>query len=295
MAEILQNIGVDVNANVVARMQQRYAMEVNNALRTKDNELLRSVYERAVALPYTTTAAELSAAGTGFVLDGVLFSGNESLNVCFKEGVPHVLKVCNPTEYDRANEWIKAYNGMGPSPHIIGLETFYKHRDSGSKYFIFMRLHPITLEALPEMSTTVLLRFYTQMSAALEYIHEAEFAHMDFKPANILITSDGDFILADLGSIVRFGEKSESTSAYLPREMCAKDGARPIASANVDWWMMAVTVCEKVCGYGAGHGAESARKSDILSMLSKLGEKEDKKEGERVKEVVGTLLGRLDS
>jgi hypothetical protein len=67
--------------------------------------------------------------------------------------------------------------------------------------------------------------------------------------------------------------------------------------------MMAVTICEKACGYNAGHGAESAKKGDILAMLSKLGEKEDKTEGEkareeeheRVKEIVGALLGRLGS
>jgi hypothetical protein len=282
-------MAVDVNANVVARMQQRYAAEVNNALRTNDFEHLRTIYERSAALPYTTTAAELSAAGTGFVLDGVLFSGNESLNVCFKEGVPHVLKVCTHTEYVRANEWMKACEDRVACPHIIGLETYCKGRDAGSKYFVFMRLHPITLEALPAMSATVLLRFFTQMSAALEFIHDTGFAHMDFKPSNILITSDGDFILADLGSIARVGSRSESTRVYLPREMCSRDVARPIASAIVDWWMMAVTMCEKVCGYDAGHGAESARESDIRSMLHELGEKE----GAGVKEVVDVLLGRL--
>ena len=288
-------MGTDVDANVVARMHQRYAAEVSIALFTNDNKLLSAVYERAAALPNAATAAELSAGGTGYVLVGNNFSINASLNVCFKSGVPHVLKVCNSTEYDRANEWKEACGGMEPCPHIIGLETFCRRNDSGSKYFVFMPMHPITFEALPTMSATVLLRFYTQMSAALDFIHGAGFAHMDLKPSNILITSGGDFILADLGSIVRFGERTESTSAYLPYEICGRGEARPIASAILDWWMMAVTVCEKACGFGAGRGNASARKEQILTMLQKLGEKEGQKDGERVKEVVGALLGRLGS
>lgn len=281
VADILRGTGTEINDNVVARMMQRYSVEVSMALFTNDSGTMKSLYERAVALPNATTAAEMLAEGTGFVLDGVLFNGNDSLNVCFKEGVPHVLKVCTPTEYDRAIEWKKACVGMEPCPHIIGIETFCRRKDSGSKLFIFMPLHPITLEALPVMSATVLLRFYMQMSAALVFIHDAGFAHMDFKPANILITSGGDFILADLGSIVRFGEKSQSTSVYLPREMCGKGAARPIASASVDWWMMAVTVCEKACGYRAGLDTESAKKDRILDMLRTLGDRECDKAGDK--------------
>ena len=58
------------------------------------------------------------------------------------------------------------------------------------------------------------------------------------KPANILISSPGAFILADLGSVVRFDQRSACTRAYLPRE-CWVDDRSPIASPEVDWWMLA--------------------------------------------------------
>ena len=289
MADILRNMVSTVDNNVIYRMMRRYASAVNNALLTTDHELLKSIYEETAELPYSQTARELSADGTGYILDGVLLNGNESLNICFKEGLPYVLKVCNANEYDRAVVWLEACKKIEPSRHIIKIEAVCIPRGPRTKYFVFMPLYAITLESLPKMSTTVLLRFYAQMSGALEFIHEAGFAHMDFKPANILIAGDGDFVLADLGSIARMGHRSESTRAYLPREMWEATRSSPIASPKVDWWMMAVTLCEKVCGYGAGHGANSAKESNIMAMLHDLGDKED----ERVKTIVNALLARL--
>ena len=43
--------------------------------------------------------------GTGYVIEGLLINGNYSLNVCFKDGAPHVLKVLTPSEYNRMKAW----------------------------------------------------------------------------------------------------------------------------------------------------------------------------------------------
>lgn len=255
-------------------MMRHYAAAVNNALIGRDAELLSVLYEEAELLPYTQTAKELSAVGTGYVLDGLLINGNDSLNICFKEGVPHVLKVLNASEYDRVNAWKTAASESRESCRNIVL---FDAVNVNKKYFIFMPMYPITLESLPVMDTKVLHRFYRQMCDALSCFHRLGFAHMDFKPANILITGDGDFILADLGSVIRMGQRSESTKAYIPREIWDLGSSSPIASATVDWWMVAVTVCEKACGYKAGSGPESAKKDDIKAMLEKLGDVEENK------------------
>lgn len=86
------------------------------------------------------------------------------------------------------------------------------------------------------------------------------------KPANILITSSGDFILADLGSIVRVDQRSASTRAYLPREMWV-EGRPPLASPHVDWWMLAMTIYEKVCGGEIG-GSTEPTKEDVKKRLT---------------------------
>lgn len=79
-----------------------------------------------------------------------------------------------------------------------------------------------------------LRRFWEQMKDALHCFHGRGYAHMDVKPANILITANGDFLLADLGSLTTFGNRSESTKAYVPVDLW--DGRALIASASVDWW-----------------------------------------------------------
>ena len=233
---------------------------------------MMSVYDQALALPYTQTAKELSADGTGYMLNGTLIHGDESVNVCFKEGVPCVMKVCGHSEYARVCTWISACKDQGVvrSPYIIPIEAVQVLRGASAKYFFFMPLLPITLESLPETTTAVLLRLYNQMSDALKSLHAMGFAHMDVKPANILIANNGDFILADFGSIVPMGSRSESTPAYLPREMWNRERASPVASPMVDWWMLAVTVCEKACQYRAGEGAENATAQAIKGMLGEL-------------------------
>ena len=293
VVEILRNMeGRDaIDDNVVARMHRVLAAQVTNALLSHDDDLLVSIYHQALALPYTQTAKELSAEGTGYVLNGTLIHGDESVNVCFKEGVPYVMKVCGHSEYARVCAWILACKTRGVvlSPYIIQIEAVRVPRGATAKYFFFMPLHPITLESLPETTATVLLRLYNQMSNALKSLHAMDFAHMDIKPANILVANNGDFILADFGSIVPMGNRSESTPAYLPREMVSKDRASPIASPKVDWWMLAVTVCEKACGYRAGEGAENASMQAIKDMLDVL----SKQGGAEVRDIVEDLLGRL--
>lgn len=263
---------------------RHYAAAVNNALIAGDAELLSILYEEAELLPYTQTAKELSAADTGYVLDGLLINGNDSLNICFKGGVPYVLKVLNASEYDRVKAWKAAASELREScRYIVSFDAVNVNK----KYFIIMPMYPITLESLPVMDTKVLCRFYCQMHDALSCFHQLGFVHMDFKPANILINCDGDFILADLGSVIREGQRSESTQAYLPREKWDGGRSSPLASATIDWWMVAVTVCEKACGYKAGSGPESAKMDDIKAMLKELGDVKENKEW------VGQLLKYL--
>ena len=92
---------------------------------------------------------------------------------------------------------------------------------------------------------------------------------MDIKPSNILIATNGDFILTDLGSLVPFNNRSASTKAYVPRELwTSPSGPMPIADASVDWWMLAMTIFEKVCDGDIG-GVEVPE--DVrVELLSKL-------------------------
>ena len=102
---------------------------------------------------------------------------------------------------------------------------------------------------------------------ALEQLHAKGFAYSDIKPGNICLTEDGaSTVLIDLGSVARFGERTSSTQAYVPRDM-----ARGRASVALDWWMLAMTLAEKGCG--PDHmldisGTQEASKAELRDHLS---------------------------
>ena len=78
-----------------------------------------------------------------------------------------------------------------------------------------------------------------QIASALEYTHQHLIAHLDLKPANILITSDGDCKLADFGCSQFIEEKRNTTTrcyltgtfAYRAPELLK--GAAPTDKADV--------------------------------------------------------------
>lgn len=65
---------------------------------------------------------------------------------------------------------------------------------------------------------------------------------MDVKPANICYDDDS-YHLIDLGSIVPIGNRTSSTEAYIPSDL-----DKCYASAEIDWWMLGVTLAEYGCG-----------------------------------------------
>jgi serine/threonine protein kinase len=87
---------------------------------------------------------------------------------------------------------------------------------------------------------------------------------MDIKPSNICITNDGDFVVADLGSVEQFGVASQSTDAYIPSDHL-RNGRR--ASQDTDWWMLAVTLCEKMFQFPVGNAAPPTKR-EVLDILS---------------------------
>lgn len=117
--------------HVVARMIQRYGFVVDIALRTNDLALLARTYHNTAALPNTQTQSQLLTTD-GFVLDGNLFNGNDSLQICFREGRPHILKVISDIEYARCADWQRAC--PAPSRSIVP----FRLSAAFGKHFCFM-------------------------------------------------------------------------------------------------------------------------------------------------------------
>jgi serine/threonine protein kinase len=257
--------GHDINDQIYKRMNQRFGIQVNTAVVTRDRQLMYNLYKQAEELPSTTTTQHI--ASQGFILDGDLFRSNDGIRVAFRkmDGRPFAMKMCTLSEFERAKLWLEKSSGKEVSKFIVE-HIMEKFQD---KYFLFMPLYPAILESCELVSAYSLRNFYFQMVDALECLHQFGFIHNDVKPSNILISTEGNYILADLGSLTPPNARSASTRAYVPDDMWDAQANRIIqlAAPSTDWWMLAMTLYEKGCGGNIGSGAREPTKNELIKLL----------------------------
>lgn len=250
---------------VIRRAALRYGHLLTFAQNNDRADLAKEAYEMAASLPSLTTELHLLSA-SGIKLNGPLHEGS-ALSICFQGVRVLVLKPLDRTEHQRVSLFSQS---LPDGLTIAGITPFSLHvsREGSNKHYITMprymtSVEPLIFFEMPE----VIKKFWCQMRDAVKGLHALGFAHMDIKPANICITAGGDFMLVDLGSIVRFGERSASTPAYLPRHF-----GQMLACPSVDWWMLAMSLAEKGCsnsGMSIGSGARSASKEDLCAHLER--------------------------
>ena len=107
------------------------------------------------------------------------------------------------------------------------------------------------------------------ISMALARLHESGHAHMDVKPHNIFVTSEGDFLLGDFGSVRKFGGFAvQTTQKFVPMDRRRKDEYR--VSMLHDWWMLAMTVCDVELHDESGTRAADMTTSEVISVLNRM-------------------------
>jgi len=253
--------GHAIDDQVYQRMNQRYGIQINTAVTTGDRELMLNLYKQTEELPSTTTTHHIDS--VGFVLDGDLFRASDSIRMAYRksDGRPFAVKMCTRIEYDKATLWLEKSKGKVVSKFIVEhfLENFH------GKYFLFMPLYPATLESFELVSVHSVRTFYSNMVEALECLHDIGFIHNDVKSSNILVSTEGNYILADLGSLSDPGTRSASTRAYVPDDMWDAQANRvqQLAAAS----MLAMTLYEKACGGSVGEGSREKTTSELVACL----------------------------
>src|SRR5205823_3984395 len=88
--------------------------------------------------------------------------------------------------------------------------------DGRPRYLLMELLDGITLEQHARehhpLTTDQVFRFARDLTNALSALHDAGVVHRDVKPANVMITSDGDAVLLDLG-VVRTDDDETITAS----------------------------------------------------------------------------------
>ena len=129
----------------------------------------------------------------------------------------------------------------------------------GSRPFLVMPLCRGSVEGQAGgMSEPELWHFIRDVSSGLAYLHRHEILHRDIKPDNILINSDGDYVISDFGISTRMRSTmrrssmrqnkdvdTSGTIAYMAPEMFTRS---PSAVKATDIWALGATLYELMTG-----------------------------------------------
>lgn len=239
-------------------MNTHFSSAVLLALTTGDTQLALDTYNSAEVLPATSTLHAFEH--EGWSMDGSLFTGSD-LVLCFKGLRAFVLKGLSKQEAARAQVFSAARKGGHP-----GIVSYELHHSAGSdKCYMIMPKLQSTVEKIPALSPTDTQTLWSDIKAALEYLHGLGFAHMDVKPSNICVDAQARCVLVDVGSLSPFKTLTQSTLVYVPIDVDCR-----LSDASVDWWMLAMTLAEKCCGTGKHWHMTTARptKAELRGHLS---------------------------
>jgi cGMP-dependent protein kinase len=136
--------------------------------------------------------------------------------------------------------------------HIMIIKLIKTFKDSKRVYFLLEYVRGRDLfDILLEMGqlSEELAKFYAaSLMVALEYLHERNIIHRDFKPENVLIDEEGYAKLTDFGAANIVDGRTYTaigTPHYLAPEIILRTGY----SFSVDWWSLGVMIHEMVFGY----------------------------------------------
>lgn len=150
-------------------------------------------------------------------------------------------------------------------PHILPIYTYGEHQ--GLPYLVMPYISNGSLaDALKQeaqMTMPRLIRYLEQMAMALDYAHERGVIHYDLRPGNVLLTNEGNVLLADFGQVKLVAEKPTSqmhllqagTSAGALEYMAPEQVIGDVVDARTDLYSLGVILYQMVTGKTPFQGA----------------------------------------
>ena len=117
-------------------------------------------------------------------------------------------------------KFIKEAQTIAMMDHHHIIKVFDVFEENGTAYYVMEYLECGSLAdcmPLTGMSEPMALKYIHQVADALRYIHEEKHTtHLDVKPSNILLKSNGDAVLIDFGIAIHYDDGTDGvTSTYL--------------------------------------------------------------------------------
>lgn len=238
---------------------------VIQAITEQNVDLALECYNDAKSLPHTATVLELKL--NGYALNGS-WGYNEKITIAYdlRQRI-FLMKELMGNEVSRIQDFAREF-GANTHDNLTSFTIVVAH----ARHFMFMPLYVGTLEGVPVESVNIDLgrKIFAQMSSVLTFLHSFKFAHMDVKPSNICLDSEGNLILIDLGSIQKFGSFTETTQVFVPSDLVSTNpssGNRYSSNAKHDWWMLAMTIADKAYVQPIGYGTFSMSTFDLRRLL----------------------------
>lgn len=144
-------------------------------------------------------------------------------------------------------------------PNIVHIHDVFE--ENNTVYYAMDYIEGGTLNNLVKqrgaLNEALATKYITQIAAALEHIHERKIMHLDVKPANIIVSNDGNnVVLIDFGLAKHYNEHSgEATSTtpvgvshgYAPLEQYLTGGVKNF-SPETDIYSLGATLYYLVTG-----------------------------------------------
>lgn len=105
-----------------------------------------------------------------------------------------------------------------------------------------------------------IIHYTAQITTGILHLHEMNIVYRDMKPENVLLDSDGQCRLSDLGLAIEMEPgktctQMAGTGAYMAPEILTKTPYR----TSVDWWALGCSIYEMVAGYTPFKGPDSLK------------------------------------
>jgi hypothetical protein len=235
--------------HVLVRCHMRFGRQVEAAVASVDPvlavQLAYEVYTEALSFPSTTTVETI--AKHGYILTDIVVG--KGVYKCYKGFRVYAAKRLSVPEKERTLAFKAAVEELGPAlgqpeywiPHLATIEFLPAPHDT----YLLMPLYAHVFQVVYLVEQDDIMKLWTQLRTCVQALHDLGYAHMDIKPDNMCSDIDGNLVLIDVGSVAKFGAKTFSTRAYVPRDRYASEMT---SAAVVDWWMVATTLAERACG-----------------------------------------------